>query len=109
MSNRRYVKRVWRVPKHRGALEYFATLVVKALVKHGWPAKWRPDPFTGGFLILHVDGGESLPDDMEHAARIAVRVTARMYRVEVVQSGNFVALDGHYEVTAGGHFKLVKA
>lgn len=108
MSNRRYIKRVWRVPKDRGALEYFATLVVKALVKHGWPAKWEAVPFTDGFVIQSVDGGGDLPPDFQNAAEIAVRIVARTYRVDVSQHLNWVGLNRCYRVAAGGHFREEK-
>ena len=108
VSSRRYVKRIWRVPKHRGALECFATLCVKALVKHGWPAKWSPDPFSGGFLIQHVDGGDVLPPDFQRAAEIAVAIVARTYRVDVSQVGPWVGFNREYRVAAGGHFREVK-
>lgn len=105
MSSRRYIKRVWRVPKDRGALEYLATLVVKALVKHGWPARWEPVPFTDGFVIKHIDGGEELPLDFQEAMEIAVRIVARTYRVDVTQHLNWVGLNRRYRVAAGGHFR----
>ncbi len=107
MSSRRYVKRIWRVPKHRGALEYFATLVIKALVKHGWPAKFEADPVTEGFLIQHVDGGV-LPPDFQAAAEIAVRIVARTYRVDVTQYLDWVGLNRRYVVTSGGAFREEK-
>lgn len=105
MDSRRYVKRVWRVPKHRGALEYFGTLVLKALRKHGWPAKLELDPQTDGFVVRHVEGGDDLPADFQDAFAIAVRIAARTYRVEVTQFGNWCGLDRDYSVTAGGHFR----
>ncbi|MCB5410305.1 hypothetical protein [Pseudogemmobacter faecipullorum] len=108
MTSRRYVKRIWRVPKDRGALEYFATLVVKALVKHGWPAKWEPVLTTNGFEIQSHDHGNNLPPDFLHAAEMAVRITARTYRVDVASYGNVYELARNYEVTKGGHFKEVK-
>ncbi|MCE8419255.1 hypothetical protein LZ190_11135 [Rhodovulum sulfidophilum] len=108
MSSRRYVKRTWRVPKDRGALECFATLVVKVLRKHGWPAKaeWHNGIATGldSFTIRHVDGGEELPPDFEEAVGIAVRITARTYRVDVEQIGNWVWINRRYRIGAGGHF-----
>lgn len=108
MQSRRYVKRIWRVPKDRGALEYLAGLVVKMLVKHGWPAKWEREPFTDGFIVLSHDHGEDLPQDFQEALEIAVRIVARTYRIDVTQYRNFVALGDEYTVTQGGHFKKVK-
>lgn len=108
MDSRRYVKRIWRVPKDRGALEYFAALLTKALVKHGWPAKYQIEPLSDGFLILHVDGLDGLPPDMERAVEIAARVVARVYAVEILQHRNWVSLAREYRVGAGGHFVEVK-
>lgn len=108
MSSRRYVKRIWRVPKDRGALEYFATLVVKALVKHGWPATYTAHDGTVSFIIKHVDGGD-LPPDFQEASEIAVRIVARTYRVDVTQHGEWVGLNRYYTVTDGGHFRQEKS
>lgn len=108
MSSRRYVKRIWRVPKDRGALEYFATLVVKMLVKHGWPAKWERVPFTDGVEILSHDDGTALPHDFLNAVEVAARIVGRSYRVEIEVAGSFVGFLADYEVTAGGHFRKVK-
>lgn len=108
MSSRRYVKRLWRVPKDRGALEYLATLIVKMLVKHGWPASWRREPFTDGFVVVSHDHGEALPPDFLEAVQIAARIVARTYRVEIEQHGSFVGLLCDYEVMAGGHFKKLR-
>ena len=106
MTSRRYIKRVWRVPKDRGALEYLAALVTKALVKHGWPARFVLDPITEGFLV-HEQGRPvgPLPSDFQSALEAAVRITARTYRVDVAQYDNWVGLNRQYAVTVGGHFK----
>lgn len=110
LLNKRYIKRVWRVPKDRGALEYFAALVTKALVKHGWPAKVDlvHDESDPAFFINHIDFPENPPDDFLNAAAIAVRIVARTYSLEVVQFENWVALQRRYVVTSGGFFKEVK-
>ncbi len=89
-------------------MEYLAALVVKALVKHGWPAKAELDPVTEGFVIQHVGGGDTLPPDFQQAAEIAVRIVARTYRVDVAQHGGWVGLNRRYIVTDGGHFKEEK-
>lgn len=107
-SSRRYVKRLWRVPKDRGALTYFATVVTKALVKHGWPAKWQAEPFTDGFVILSHYDGDALPEDFLGAVEIAAQIAARTYRVDVSISGNWIGFNREYDVTKGGHFKEVK-
>lgn len=110
MSSRRYIRRVWRVPKHRGALPYFAALLVKLLVKHGWPVDFRLDPITDGFLIFEKggDGGE-LPPDLENAVEIACRIVARTYRVDVSQHRDWIGFNRSYVVTDGGHFREVKS
>lgn len=106
-SSRRYVKRVWRVPKDRGALEYFATLVVKALVKHGWPACFEEIYLTDGFIIKEVRGSGDLPPDFQNAVEIAVRIVARTYRVDVTQHLNWVGFNRSYRVAPGGHFREI--
>lgn len=108
LSSRRYIKRVWRVPKHRGALEYLSALVVKALRKHGWPADAVLDPITEGFIIKHNGGGDTLPPDFQNAAEIAVRIVARTYRVDVTQHLEWVGLNRRYRVTEGGQFREEK-
>ena len=105
MSSQRYIKRVWRVPKDRGALDYFATLVVKALVKHGWPAVWEAVPSTDGFVIYEQGKRGLLPPDFQHACEIAVRIVARTYGVDVTPFDNWVGLNRRYIVTPSGHFK----
>lgn len=108
METRRYIKRVWRVPKERGALEFFATLVVKALVKHGWPAVWHEEPSTGGFVVLVQGQGEEVPPDFAEAVGIAARVTARLQRVQIEHHKNWIALAKDYYVARGGHLREVK-
>lgn len=80
----------------------------KALIKHGWPAKWEAVPFTDGFAISYVGGGDDLPPDFLAATEIAVRIVARTYRVDVTQSGGWVGFNRPYIVAAGGHFRAEK-
>ena len=110
MSSRRYLKRVWRVPKDRGPAEYLASLMVKALRKHGWPAEWRPAPYSGdAFHIVHDKLLFDLPPDFSEAVGIAARVIARTYRIDVTENDGFVQLNRPYRVTMpGGHFREVK-
>lgn len=109
MSSRRYVKRVWRVPKDRGPVEYLATLVVKALIKHGWPAVWRPMRHVDGFYVEHVDYGFESPSDFLNAVRIAVAITARAYGVEVSECAGAVTFNLRYSVNVKtGRFREVK-
>ncbi len=84
MSSRKYIKRIWRVPKHRGPAEYLGMLVVKALVKHGWPAKSEPIPrnFGEGFQIEHVDLGMNAADDFWEQVAITCRVVAKTKGVQ---------------------------
>lgn len=108
MSSRRYVKRVWRVPKDRGAPTYFAALVHKALVKHGWPAKVQlvPHNWGEGFEVLHVDTGREAKEDFWQAVQIACRIVARTYRVDVeIGDRGLVMFAKSYRVTSGGFFK----
>lgn len=110
MSSRRYLKRVWRVPKDRGPAEYLATLIVKALRKHGWPAEWRASKYDpDAFWIIHDQHIYDHPPDFSEAVGIAVRVTARTYRVDVTESEGYVTINRPYRVTMpGGHFREVK-
>lgn len=105
MSSRRYIKRVWRVPKDRGATTYFAALVHKALVKHGWPATIRGDYHDGYFYVDHIDHGENAAEDFWQAVAIACRIMARTYRVEIIEQRGYVEFQKEYTVTAGGFFK----
>lgn len=96
---------MWRVPKDRGALVYFAALLTKALVKHGWPAVCEPEPQTYGVIIKHVGGGPDLPPDLLAASEVAVRIVARTYRLDVTHHSGWVGLNRFYVVAAGGHFR----
>lgn len=104
MTSRRYIKRIWRVPKHRGAAEAFVTIVCKALRKHGWPADWRPLQVDQWRLqIFHKFEADPPPDFLEQVA-IAVRIAARTYRVEVDFGHDSLELSRSYVVTPTGHF-----
>lgn len=103
MSNRQYVKRLWRIPKDRGAPEAFGSLLVKAMVKHGWPVKLEVIG-QDGFRVKHINGSDELPSDVQQALDIAARICSRTYRVEISQIENCVYLEQPYRVGAGGHF-----
>lgn len=108
MSSRQYVKRVYRVPKDRGAPTYFAALVHKALVKHGWPATVElvPENWGEGFQILHTETGQEAASDFWQAAQVACRIVARTYRVDVdIGDRGLVIFHKEYTVTTGGFFK----
>ena len=107
LSSRRYVKRIWRVPKERGPAVYLSHLVLKALVKHGWPAKVAPLKYEDGFRVLSHDHAE-LPPDFSRAVEIAVRIAARTYRLDVSESDGYVTFNRPYRVGAGGHFVEIK-
>lgn len=113
-NSKRYVKRIWRVPKNRGALECFATLVLKMMVKHGWPAHLQiNEPFgneTAGGFSIHEQGrdGEELPADMQAAFEAACRIVAKTYRVEYRRYDNWADLTRAYRVTQGGHFREIQ-
>lgn len=108
MTSRRYIKRIWRVPKDRGPAEYLATLVCKLLRKHGWPAEWNLEPFTGGFSITHHWEGSLAKEDFWNAVETAVRITARTYAVEVENYRGFVSFIKDYRVHPRGVFIEVK-
>lgn len=108
MSSRQYVKRVWRVPKDRGAPTYLAALVHKALVKHGWPARVQlvAENWGEGFQVLHAQTGEDAAQDFWDAVEIAARIVARTYRVEIdIAPRGLVMLARPYKITSGGFFK----
>lgn len=108
VQSRRYLKRVWRVPKDRGATEYLATLIVKALRKHGWPATWRPVSYADEFFyVLHIDQGRDYAPDFQKAVSTAVRLVARTYRVEVTEIAGCVYWDRPYVVNKYGDFREV--
>jgi len=118
LSSRQYIKRVWRVPKDRGAPEYLAALVVKSLVKHGWPVKayiFTKEDYCEGFQILHHKTPDNEQDgawftygaDLQAAVEIAIRIAVRTYRVDVSVANGNVAFLKEYRVTSGGFFKEV--
>lgn len=110
MSSRHYIKRVWRVPKS-GPAEYYGALVTKALVKHGWPAKFRPrEPYS--VQVYHFELGQDAPEDFWVAVQIAARIVARTHRILVDEQDvpgfrGMLMLRRHYRVTQGGFFKEV--
>lgn len=111
MSSRRYVKRIWRVPKTRGPVEYLATLIVKALVKHGWPATWdegQYDPWAFWIRSKDVIPGDEPPSDFANAVEIACRIIARTYKVDVSVFDGYVKFNRPYVVSTAGHFREVK-
>ena len=104
MTSRRYIKRVWRVPKDRGAAEALGTLIVKALRKHGWPATltfYSGDP---RFYIEHKFDGRDASEDFWEATDIAIRIALRTYRIDAVVYRGGVELGKPYVVTPTGHF-----
>ena len=105
MSSRRYIKRVWRVPKDRGASAYLAALVVKALVKHGWPATAQVWPFDDGFQIRHFYAGLDASEDFWQAVSIACRIMARTHRIDITEHLGAVTFDRPCTVTSAGFFK----
>lgn len=110
MANRQYLKRVWRVPKTRGATTYLAALVLKALRKHGWPADIESVPLDwgDGFQVVHYKEGRQFGGPFSEAVSIAVRITARTYKLDLEETSGLVMFLREYEVTAGGFFKEIK-
>ncbi|MBW7921365.1 MAG: hypothetical protein H3C51_04610 [Rubellimicrobium sp.] len=98
MTSRRYIKRVWRVPKDKGPAAYLAALVVKALVKHGWPAKSVPLTTGPGFAVKYGDSFD-LPDDFAQAVSIAVRIAARTHRLDLTETHGVVMFNRPYRVS----------
>lgn len=107
MSARRYIKRIYRVPKDRGALEAFATILTKTLIKHGWPASWRTVA-GDGFVIYEKEKEGQLPDDFLNAIAIATRILARTYSLDLTSYESWVGLNRHYIVLPSGQFREVK-
>lgn len=105
MNSRRYIKRPWRVPKDKGPAAYLAALVVKALVKHGWPARASLWPDQNGFTVLYVEQDRRAGDDFWNAVEIAVRIVARTHRLDVTEHQGGVNFNRRYVVTSGGFFK----
>jgi hypothetical protein len=110
MQSREYVKRIWRVPKDRGPAEFLGSLVLKALVKHGWPARLEPIPgnFGDGFQIVHKRLGHSAQPDFWDAVTVACRVVAKTHRVQWVEHRGLVVLSREYLVTPSGFVREVK-
>lgn len=111
LSSRRYIKRVWRVPKDRGAPTYLAALVCKLMVKHGWPAMVElcPGNWGDGFIIKHKFTGDEAASDFWEAAETAVRIVGRTYSVDFeTPAPGVVMIPDEYRVTAGGFVKKVK-
>lgn len=88
-------------------MEYFAALVVKLLVKHGWPAVAEVAKWDDMFFVLHKFRGDQIAPDFEEAIGIAVRIIARTYRVDCYCSRATVVFNRSYAVTKGGGFKEV--
>ena len=79
------------------------------MVKHGWPAKWRPlVNEEWAFRIVHDLRDTALPSDFEKAMQIAVRVITKTYRVDAYEEDGVVTFARPYLVTTGGHFQEVK-
>ncbi|WP_334193563.1 hypothetical protein [Pararhodobacter sp.] len=97
-------------------MEYFATLVLKLMVKHGWPAKLEllqgmtdeGDSLAGFYIHEQGEEGEELPPDMQAAFETACRIVAKTYRVDYQSYHNWADLTREYRVTTGGHFREVK-
>jgi hypothetical protein len=109
MQSRRYLERLWRVPKDQGALHMFATLTVKALRKHGWPADWREGESPLTFYIFYLAGDDRQPvefDEMPHdfsaAADDCVCNLASQHDVQLSVFYGRVRLLRYYTIKKGG-------
>ena len=106
MSSRRYIKRIWQVPKDRGPVEYLATLICKSLRKHGWPAHWERLPHSDQTFMLKYDGGGyDLPPDFYDAIGVCVRIVAKTYRVDMSEDIGVVSIHRRYRVTEYGQLR----
>ena len=93
----------------RGPAEYLAAIIVKSLVKHGWPAKaFISEAEGGGFFILHHKLGGDAYQDFWGAVEIACRIAARTYRLDITEETGWVRFNKVYRVTSGRHFQEVK-
>jgi hypothetical protein len=107
-DSRRYLKRVWRVPKDRGAAECFAALCLKMLRRHGWPAVIGPNVYPEedfSFDLQHDELGYKAPPDFWQAVSIAVRIQAAQSRVYVREYAGHVVMLVPYDVNERGEFK----
>lgn len=95
------------MPKHRGPVEYLATLVCKALRKHGWPAGWRAGVMPDVFVITDDLGGAYLAQDFLDAIAVCCRIVARTYRIDVTEDCALITLNRRYLVTEFGKFREV--
>ena len=93
------------MPKDKGAPAYLSALVVKALVKHGWPARATLYSHADGFAIDHYDLGQDAPADFWQAVSIAVRIAARTHHLDLSEVSGSVLFNRSYVVTTGGFFK----
>ena len=108
LSSRRYIKRIWQVPKDRGPVEYIATLCVKALRKHGWPVDWQRLPHTAqSFMFTHNGGGYDLPPDLADAIAICCRIVAKTYRIDMSEDLGVVTVHRRYRVTEYGQLREI--
>lgn len=107
LSSRQYLKRVWRVPKDRGASHYLAAILCKALRKHGWPANIAEPIQPSSFQVLYHSSYD-LPQDFADAVSIASRIVARTYRLDITEGFGSVQLNRYYRITSGGQFSEAK-
>lgn len=109
MSSRRYIARIWQVPKDRGPVEYIATLMCKALRKHGWPAKWAVLGDGSSSFMIHYDGKLYMPpDDFADAVSSCARIIAKTYRIDLAEDLGAVTLLRRYRVTEYGQLREIK-
>lgn len=102
-------KKVWRVPKNRGAAVYFGAHVCKVMTRHGWPAIAEEvkhhDP---GVYILHETLGADAAPSFWRAVETAVRIVSETLQVEVVFYPPYTVIFMHeYKVLPCGLMKKV--
>ena len=105
-DSRAYIKRVWRVPKDKGAVVYAAALCHKMLVKHNWPAVLTV--LDSGFMFDHKY--MDIPAaDFVTACSVAFRTLARTHKLDLCDDGDGRCyFNRDYVVVEGGFFREVK-
>jgi hypothetical protein len=105
-DSRAWSKRVWRVPKDKGAVVYAAALCHKMLVKHNWPAVVTIR--DGGFSMKHKFLDQNPPDFVD-ACSVAFRTLGRVHKLDLFDFGDASCwFNREYRVVAGGFFREVK-
>lgn len=96
------------MPKDKGAAAFVAALIVKALVKHGWPSvALGVSGDAWAFKIVHHFEGLDAAPEYWAAVETAARIVARAYRVQIEVEGGRVVLLHRYRVTPRGTLERI--